>query len=115
MSGTVFPLELPSSADLEQAAQELERKAAFWVNPMKGGGVETKPDLDRAGIFFLAAATYRQVYEERQTREALRAMLQALTSKSIFETVFGADAPRDPPGFGGFRRFERWLARSRGK
>ena len=76
-------MNMPSSAELEGAAQELEAKAQKPCHP------------SIAPLYYQAAATYRLVFEERQTREALRAMLQALgargAAKSIFEQVFGKD------------------------
>ena len=85
----IFPMDLPTSADLEEAAQKLEKSALCALG--ESDGIPGDIDPDRAGLFFLAAAAYRQVYEERQTREALRAILQKFTSKSVFEHVFGRE------------------------
>lgn len=81
--GSIFPLQLPSSADLEEAAQAMEEKAMAALGCEEG-------DPDIAAVYFMAAASYRQVFEERQTREALRAVLQKVTSKSLAARLCGA-------------------------
>lgn len=85
----IFPLKLPSSAELEEAAQKLEQ-LAVETHKLERTSEAGKPDPDTATLFLMAAAAYRQVFEERQTREALRALLlKQQEPRSVFEAVFG--------------------------
>lgn len=75
-----FPLELPSAADLEQAAQLLEKDVEYHKE-----GARYKA----AAGFAQAAATYRLIFEIRMAREDFQNAVKKLGEKSIFERVFG--------------------------
>lgn len=72
----ILPLKLPTEADLEEAAQEIEELAKEARGPV-------------CAEYLQAAGTYRLAIELRRMRADVQNLMESFTGKSVFEHVFG--------------------------